>query len=320
MGLSKTIKMNAKRALAGAWGSAIGVIVITMLPSIMINILETVIRTVSGVPEFVDYAATPSIAFDDMANVAMVSTLISLLISLLIFFVMTPLQQGCARWFYRRTGGEQEPVSGVFFYFETAKSYFRSLGLYFQIGLRIFVWMLLPALPMAATIVFIMFYKRQLGGNLPNAVFAVVVILMVIWAVLLVILSIMISLRYFLAPYLLAEHPEQKAGQCIKNGVHLVKGHKAELFGFMLSFFGWALLCVLIVPIFYVLPYMHSSYAVYARYLIQLGEEAGSDNTKEYLYKPDIDRYMEEQAARGGEASEHSVDSVQEEKSQYPGA
>ena len=320
MGLSKTIKMNAKRALAGAWGSAIGVIVITMLPSIMINILETVIRTVSGVPEFVDYAATPSIAFDDMANVAMVSTLISLLISLLIFFVMTPLQQGCARWFYRRTGGEQEPVSGVFFYFETAKSYFRSLGLYFQIGLRIFVWMLLPALPMAATIVFIMFYKRQLGGNLPNAVFAVVVILMVIWAVLLVILSIMISLRYFLAPYLLAEHPEQKAGQCIKNGVHLVKGHKAELFGFMLSFFGWALLCVLIVPIFYVLPYMHSSYAVYARYLIQLGEEAGSDNTKEYLYNPDIDRYMEEQAARGGEASEPSVDSVQEEKSQYPGA
>ena len=319
MGLSKTIKMNAKRALAGAWGSAIGVIVITMLPSIMINILETVIRTVSGVPEFVDYAATPSIAFDDMANVAMVSTLISLLISLLIFFVMTPLQQGCARWFYRRTGGEQEPVSGVFFYFETAKSYFRSLGLYFQIGLRTFVWMLLPALPMAATIVFIMFYKRQLGGNLPNAVFAVVVILMVIWAILLVILSIMISLRYFLAPYLLAEHPEQKAGQCIKNGVRMVKGHKAELFVFMLSFFGWALLCVLIVPIFYVLPYMHSSYAVYARYLIQLGEQTGSDNTKEYLYKPDIDRYMEEQAARSGEVSEPSVDSVQEENSQYPG-
>jgi hypothetical protein len=213
------------------------VIVNTMLHVYYDQYSRNPFRTVSGVPEFMDYAATPSIAFDDMANVAMVSTLISLLISLLIFFVMTPLQQGCARWFYRRTGGEQEPVSGVFFYFETAKSYFRSLGLYFQIGLRSFGWMLLPALPMAATIVFIMFYKRQLGGNLPNAVFAVVVILMVIWAVLLVILSIMISLRYFLAPYLLAEHPEQKAGQCIKNGVHLVKGHKAELFGFMLSFF-----------------------------------------------------------------------------------
>jgi hypothetical protein len=57
---------------------------------------------------------------------------------------------------------------------------------------------------------------------------------------------------------------------------------------------------------------------VYARYLIQLGEEAGSDNTKEYIYKPDIDRYMEEQAARGGEASEPSVDSVQEEKTNIP--
>jgi len=319
MGLSKTIKMNAKRALAGAWGSAIGVMVITFLPSIMINILESVIRAVSGVPEFVDYAATPSIAFDDMANVAAVSTLISLLVSVLIFFVMTPLQQGCARWFYRRTGGEQEPVSGVFLYFETAKSYFRSLGLNFQIGLRVFLWLLLPALPMAATIVFVVFYKHQLGGNLPNAVFAVVVILMVIWAVLLVILSILISLRYFLAPYLLAEHPEQKASQCIKSGVRLVKGHKAELFGFILSFIGWGLLCIFIIPIFYVMPYMQSSYAMYARYLIQLGEEAGSDNTKEYLYKPDIDRYMEEQAARGGEMQEPSSDSFQEEEPRYPG-
>ncbi len=318
MGLSKTVKMNAKRALTGAWGSAIGVMVITLLPSIMINILETIIRTVSGVPEFMDYAATPSIAFDDMANVAVISTLISLMISALIFFVMTPLQQGCARWFYHRTGGEQEPVSGVFFYFESAKSYFRSLGLYFQIALRTFLWMLLPALPMAATITFLLFYKHQFGGNLPNAAYAVVVILMVIWAILLVALSVLISLRYFLAPYLLAEHPEQKASQCIKSGVRLVKGHKAELFGFMLSFIGWMLLCIFIIPIFYVMPYMQSSYAVYARYLIQLGEEAGSDNTKEYLYKPDIDRYMEEQAARDGEGKESPAESFQEEP-KFPG-
>lgn len=316
MGLSRTIKMNAKRSLSGSWGAAIAVAVITALPAIVINIIEYAIRKVSGIAQFMDYAGTSSVAFDDMANVAIASTVISLLISVLIFFIMTPLEQGCNRWFYRRTGGEQDAVSSIFFYFENAKSYFRTLGLYFQIALRIFLWMLLPVLPVVAIVACMAASKHYFSGGLPTAAAAVFVILMVIWFILVLILSVVISLRYFLAPYILAEHPDQKVSKCIKDSVRMVKGHKMQLFGFILSFIGWQLLCVFVIPAFYVVPYMNASYAMYARYLIQLGEsgEAGSDNTREYVYKPEIDRYIEQQQAQQSQAESEKVD-----EPKYPG-
>lgn len=314
MGLSKMIKTNAKRSLAGSWGAAIGVLVITALPSIVINVIEYAIRKVTGIAEYMDYAETASVAFDDMANVSLISTLISVLIALLIFFINTPLQQGNNRWFYRRTGGEQDSVSSVFFYFESAKQYFRTLGLYFQIGIRMFLWMLLPTIPMIAFIAFMGIANVMMGTDTPSSAGAIFMILAIVWTIILVIISVIISLRYFLAPYILAEHPEQKASKCIKDSVKMVKGHKAELFVFMLSFIGWELLCLFIIPLFYVIPYMNASFAMYARYLIQLGENGeNSDNrTKEYIYKPDIDRYMEEQKNLSNEAPEQNSQPIEQ--------
>lgn len=314
MGLSKMIKQNAKLSLAGCWGAAIAVLVINVLPVILIDVIEYAIRTVTGIAQYMDYAATSSVAFDDMANVSLISTLITVLMTILIFIIVSPLSQGNRRWFYRRTGGEQEPVSTVFHSFETSKQYFRTLGLYFQIGLRMFLWLLLISVPMIVLGIFAIFYQGFAGGEITKTASAIFMILTVVWTILVLIVSVIISLRYFLAPYVLAEHPEQKASQCIKDGVQMMKGHKAKLFVFMLSFIGWELLCVFIIPIFYVLPYMNASYAMYARYLIQLSES--SDNqTREYIYKPEIDRYMEEQA----NAANHD-ESAQMEKTNFPEA
>lgn len=49
----------------------------------------------------------------------------------------------------------------------------------------------------------------------------------------------------------------------LKDAWELTKGYKWDLFAFGLSFVGWILLCVLIVPIFYVIPYITVSEALY---------------------------------------------------------
>ncbi len=59
MSFYKTVKQNAKRALAGGWGKAIGLMLIAALPLSLVRILEQVIRSMGGIPAYVDYRGTP---------------------------------------------------------------------------------------------------------------------------------------------------------------------------------------------------------------------------------------------------------------------
>lgn len=77
--------------------------------------------------------------------------------------------------------------------------------------------------------------------------------------------------RYFLAPYLYAAG-DCSVRQAFKQSVYFMKGHKGELFLFDLSFIGWFLCCIVLVPILYVFPYYTSASALYARVLIERGQ------------------------------------------------
>lgn len=67
-----------------------------------------------------------------------------------------------------------------------------------------------------------------------------------LWALLLVIPGFIAFYRYRMAIYLLLEHPEMSAMECINESKKLMKGHKWELFVLDLSFIGWAILVVVI--------------------------------------------------------------------------
>lgn len=127
---------------------------------------------------------------------------------------------------------------------------------------------------------------------------------MFVWMVIACVVIVIVGLRYFLAPYLLAEHPDYKARAVIREGVKLVRGYKGSVFLFALSFILWylpsllAALLVLFIPFsdpfylfqvtglllllmlaqlgicFYLVPYQSASLAMYARYLIQTGRAA----------------------------------------------
>ena len=328
MGFFKMMKINARRALSGFWGRAILAMLIMALPTILINVLENGMRQVVGVPAFVDYAMTPGNALDDMANVAAASIVISLLVYALLFLIVTPLSQGVLAWYYRRTGGADDSLTTLFSYFEQAGTYFRSIGLHFMIGLKMFFWALLlysPLFAMAAMFIIS-------GGDQPRAVILFAFLLSVVWLLIATVLLTIVGLRYFLAPYLLAAYPGRRIRALIRDGVRKVNGHKGRLFLFSLSFIGWylPLAAVLGLIIFlpfasnvfmtlqilgimilllvlqlglmlFVGPYTRAAFAMYARYLIERSEhddmDSGADNrTREY--KPEIDHYLESQRTR----------------------
>ena len=66
--------------------------------------------------------------------------------------------------------------------------------------------------------------------------------LILLWSLLLVIPGIIAAFRYSQAFYILADHPEYSASQCIRMSKAYMKGNKGKLFCLELSYLGWALL------------------------------------------------------------------------------
>ena len=97
-------------------------------------------------------------------------------------------------------------------------------------------------------------------------------IFILLWTMLFIIPGFIAFYRYRQALYLLIEHPEMSAYECIKESSRLMKGHKAELFTLDLSFIGWWLLSALpiigyLVNIWFA-PFYKITMALYYRQLI----------------------------------------------------
>lgn len=63
-----------------------------------------------------------------------------------------------------------------------------------------------------------------------------------LWSLLLFIPGIIAGLRYSQAFYILADHPEYSARECINLSKQYMAGNKAKLFCFSLTFIGWGIL------------------------------------------------------------------------------
>lgn len=88
-----------------------------------------------------------------------------------------------------------------------------------------------------------------------------------LWSLLFVIPGIVKAYSYSMAPYIMSEHPEWGASECITKSRELMYGHKFDLFLLDLSFLGWRLLCLLTLGIgsIFLNPYVSASYAAFYR-------------------------------------------------------
>lgn len=64
-----------------------------------------------------------------------------------------------------------------------------------------------------------------------------------LWTCLLIVPGAVASIRYSMAPYLLAERPEMSAWEAIEESKRIMKGQKSRYFVLILSFVGWTLAC-----------------------------------------------------------------------------
>lgn len=96
-----------------------------------------------------------------------------------------------------------------------------------------------------------------------------------LWSLLFIIPGIIKSYSYSMSLYILAENKGNPALECINESKAMTEGHKFDLFVLGLSFFGWALLCVITLGIaaIWVTPYMAATYANAYNLLKPVAEE-----------------------------------------------
>ncbi len=90
-----------------------------------------------------------------------------------------------------------------------------------------------------------------------------------LWTMLLIIPGIIKSYSYAMAPYIMAEHPELGANECITESRRMMDGHKFDLFCLDLTFIGWEILCIFTLGIggLFLVPYQQATRAVFYRTL-----------------------------------------------------
>ena len=106
-------------------------------------------------------------------------------------------------------------------------------------------------------------------GMFPRVLFLIIlqIVLIFLWSLLLVIPGIVAAYRYSFAVYVMIDHPEMSAMDCLRESNRLTTGYKRQLFLLDLSFILWFLLTM--IPIIgyiaqvYVTPYMESARVLY---------------------------------------------------------
>ncbi|TSC70247.1 MAG: hypothetical protein CEO12_451 [Parcubacteria group bacterium Gr01-1014_46] len=85
----------------------------------------------------------------------------------------------------------------------------------------------------------------------------------VLWALLLIVPGIVAAISYSMIFFIIADDPNIGAGEAIKKSKKMMYGHKWKYFKLLLSFLGWALLCILTLGIgfLWLAPYVQVSTA-----------------------------------------------------------
>ena len=106
-------------------------------------------------------------------------------------------------------------------------------------------------------------------GMFPRVLFLIIlqIVFIFLWSLLLVIPGIIAAYRYSFAVYVMIDHPEMSAMDCLRESKRLTTGYKRQLFLLDLSFIFWFLLTMIPVVGYiaqvYVAPYMESAKVLY---------------------------------------------------------
>jgi uncharacterized membrane protein len=83
-----------------------------------------------------------------------------------------------------------------------------------------------------------------------------------------ILLFIYVTSKYIAAYFLMVEDNSRRVRDVIRDSIKYSRNFKWEITKFVLSYAGWALACIALFPILYVVPYFYSSLSIFVKHII----------------------------------------------------
>ncbi len=225
------ITARAREALRGRWGLSVGFVVLFYLLFAGLSVVA---------------AAVPAGA-------------------LLVQFLLTPpLMVGAVRFFL--SVARREPEASMNLMFFGFRLFGSSIGANLLLTIFIMLWSLLIIVPsVLAALGVAMASGLAVGEGLSETGRIVLMAVAVLAYVLILVCTTVISLRYAMTYFLVADKSGIGPLEAVRTSVGMMRGHKRRLFCLWLRFIGWSLLAMLTCGIgfLWLAPYMAVSMAAF---------------------------------------------------------
>lgn len=241
-------RAKAREALKGHWQTALLIALIVNLPTL----LAQGVATFTGNDPIDRLQAIIIAANRDgvMSRQLMVNEIRAFLTSSgflstqginLVAWLITPcLSLGMYKWLINRLQKQEDPVNTVFC---RARLFFKAIGLQLMIILKILLWMLPGIGLMLAGLIPLLQGKDAATAN---AAMQLTDTLTLPAVLLMGIPGILAALRYAMSEFILADSPETRITECIRQSKKIMRDQKKTLALLVLSFLLWYLLELLV--------------------------------------------------------------------------
>lgn len=254
MSAEAIIKSQARGILKHNFVKAIIALAIICVPYYIIDGTTTVISCL--VPQFVS---------DEHLSMLIVYS-VGYPVEVILGFLYSPIINGYVRAFYQAAYSENIDLKDVFYYFESGR-YGNALSL----NIRLVIRMLFPVLILYSPVIAFDIIAANLAADVTASV--LYVDFRFILVVLSTITTTLYSLRYFTVFTVSADNPQFTPKQVFQYNKYIMKNRTANAAKLIFSFTPWILLCLLILPMLYVIPYMTQSLCVSAKWMTKAALE-----------------------------------------------
>ena len=176
---------------------------------------------------------------------------------------------GDINWNYLTVFNKSNDFNNIFSYFSCFKNIIRSWYISCQIFFREVFWFiiifLIPALVSAWSLIATTHQNQIINKYLISFGYVLSFFLIIVASL----ICVIFFQRYMLTRYLLVSGECKKTRQAIKLSIKIMKNKKLDYIFLLMSFLGWIISCLFIVPIFFVLPYIKITSALYSRYIVE---------------------------------------------------
>ncbi len=162
-------------------------------------------------------------------------------------------------------------ISDAVYYFSNFKTYTKAVRFSFTYTVRMIIPAVVCYLPVAIVVAV---DKYAFHGFMDDKVYTLTCCILLILSTFALVVY---STRYFVAIKLFCDDESQPISKYFVSSKIIMNGHTGDVLKLILSFTPWILLCILVMPILYVLPYFTQAMCISGKWITQL-TRIGTDN------------------------------------------